>query len=119
MGLNVMSNEFGDRLKECLKNIGYTQKRATEELGLSKNAIANYVAGRIPDALILYKIAKLCSVSMEWLLTGHDPLIQSPSANSTDELEEHFLNKYRELSPSNRMKVLGYMDALSQNFENK
>lgn len=67
-----MSEKFGKRLKKALKQAGYTQAKATEELGLSKNAITNYVSGRIPDTLILYKLANLCNVSMEWLLSGKE-----------------------------------------------
>jgi len=69
-----LSVEFGDRLKQALKKAGYTQAKATETLELSKNAITNYVAGRIPEAAILNKLSKLCNVSMEWLLTGEEPI---------------------------------------------
>ncbi|KYG91232.1 hypothetical protein A0U40_15995 [[Bacillus] sp. KCTC 13219] len=79
----MTTNKFGERLKIALKDAGYTQKKATESLGLSKNAITNYVAGRIPDAQILYKLARLCSVSMEWLLTGDDDY-------STYPIQEHY-----------------------------
>lgn len=63
-------NEFAERLRLALKRAGYTQKRATEELKLSKNAITNYMNGRIPDAAILYRLSKLLDVTMEWLLEG-------------------------------------------------
>lgn len=63
-------NNFAERLRSALKSAGYTQKRATEELNLSKNAMTNYTNGRIPDATILYKLAKLLNVTMEWLLEG-------------------------------------------------
>lgn len=63
-------NEFAERLRLALKQAGYTQKRATEELNLSKNAITNYMNGRIPDATILYRLSKLLNVTMEWLLEG-------------------------------------------------
>lgn len=72
-----MEHKFGERLKVALKKAGYSQKSATEKLGLSKNALTNYVAGRIPEALILYNLSQLCSVSMEWLLTGKEEFDES------------------------------------------
>lgn len=82
-----LGNNFGERLKNALSNAGYSQKRATEILELSKNAITNYVSGRIPDTLILHKLAKLCSVSMEWLLVGEESFICSVNhKNHSDSL---------------------------------
>ena len=104
-----MTNNFGERLKMALKAAGYTQKKATEELELSKNAITNYVAGRIPDAQILYKLAQLCSVSMEWLLTGEDhPSHSTEKANS---YEMELLQLFRRLSQEDQLRTLGYIES--------
>lgn len=84
-----MSVEFGKRLKKALKKAGYSQAKATEKLELSKNAITNYVAGRIPEAAILHNLAKLCNVSMEWLLTGEEPIQEEYLINK----EEHLINE--------------------------
>lgn len=80
--------EFGQRLKECLKNAGYTQKKATEKLGLSKNAILNYTKGRIPTTQILHQLSQMCGVSMEYLLTGLDR--ESPSNNQIKTLLQYY-----------------------------
>lgn len=110
-----MSNNFGERLKMSLKQSGYTQKAATEELELSKNAITNYVGGRIPDALILYKLAKLCSVSMEWLLTGEN---SEYTIEETSSIETEVLDKLRGLPEDDQPKVIGYIDAMLVNSDN-
>jgi len=96
--------EFGERLKRCLKESGYTQIKATEELKLSKNAILNYTKGRIPEAKILYDLANLCNVSMQYLLTGKDNLINL----SND--EKLLLEKYNILSEKNKGKVENFID---------
>ena len=64
------SKEFGDRLRKALKVKGLTQIEAANLISITKNAMNNYVQGRIPETTILYKLALLCSVSMEWLLSG-------------------------------------------------
>ncbi|WP_341301539.1 helix-turn-helix domain-containing protein [Lysinibacillus sp. FSL H8-0500] len=104
-----MTNNFGERLKMALKAAGYTQKKATEELELSKNAITNYVAGRIPDAQILYKLAQLCSVSMEWLLTGEDHPSHSTEKENSYEME--LLQLFRRLSQEDQLRTLGYIES--------
>lgn len=65
-----MFENFGSRLREALETANLTQKAVAEKLGITPQAMNNYVNGRIPETTILFGIAKLCSVSMEWLLTG-------------------------------------------------
>lgn len=101
-----MFKEFGKRLKDSLKETGYTQARATEELKLSKNAIGNYVKGRIPEAKILYQLAHICGVSMEYLLTGKETINQYELTLE----EQKLLNQYRELNEKNKAKVEGYTE---------
>lgn len=100
-----MSEEFGERLKKCLKEAGYTQLKATEELQLSKNAILNYTKGRIPEANILHALSKLCNVSMEYLLTGKS------NFDKLTEKEINLLEKYNLLDHENKIKVEGYIDS--------
>ncbi len=107
-----MTDNFGERLKLALKRAGYSQKKATEELQLSKNAITNYVAGRIPDAQILYKLAKLCSVSMEWLLTGEEYIPKQESLNPD---ESELLELFRKLPYRDQLKAIGYMESALSN----
>lgn len=120
-----VSKDFGERLKQALKEAGYSQKSASEVLGLSKNAMTNYAGGRIPEAMILYRIAKLCSVSMEWLLTGEgergaveariaNAEVSSYSSTGTDlsPQEIEFVAKIRQLTKENRIKVEGIVEGL-------
>lgn len=103
-------NEFGQRLKSALKSAGFTQAKATEELELSKNAITNYVGGRIPDAIILYKLSNLLGVSMEWLLTGEEtqaaekkePQVAAPVLTRE---ESEMIAKYKQLDCEGREDI--------------
>jgi transcriptional regulator with XRE-family HTH domain len=118
-----MSKEFGERLKKALNEAGHTQKSASEELGLSKNAMTNYAGGRIPEAMILYRIAKLSSVSMEWLLTGEEHAPNGDQVSSTEEgahlpglevevRDIELLTKIKQLSRDNRIKVEGVIEGM-------
>lgn len=68
-------NGFGERLSLAMKNKNITNTQITEELGLSKNAIGNYKNNNIPRADILYAISQKIGVSMEWLLTGKNNIL--------------------------------------------
>ena len=113
-------NDFGERLRKALKNAGYTQARATEELKLSKNAMTNYVNGRIPDATILYNLSKLLGLSMEYLLTGKETKARQqttddsiPDSNSFGKLtddEIKVLTLYRQLSNKDKAKIEGMLE---------
>lgn len=111
---------FGKRLKEVLKGNNLTQKDVAQELGVSKTAINNYVQGRIPDAIILYKLASKCNVSVEWLLTG----LTNRDVNSTkvesvkdsgnlvllSKDEEYLIKLFRKFSPRDQIKIEGMIE---------
>lgn len=116
---------FGARLKSAIKKTGLTQKSAAKKLNISTQALTNYITkNRIPEAMILYRIAKLCSVTMEWLLTGEDQT-SVEKKGITEEIggdpQENFyllpeetgvLNKFRQLSRDKQIKVEGIIEGL-------
>lgn len=109
---------FGERLKIALKSSGYSQSKITEELNLSKNAITNYVNGRLPKADILYDIAKSLNVSMEWLLTGTDSESKFNDAKTSfnknfielNEKELNVINMYRKLNNDTQRQIDGMLE---------
>lgn len=111
-------NNFGERLKQALKNAGYTQARATEELKLSKNAMTNYVKGRIPDATILYNLSNLLGLSMEWLLTGKETKQQENNDGIADnnvnekltDDEIRLIKLFRQLNDKEKIKIEGMLE---------
>lgn len=77
----VSKKELGARLKIAIKNSGKTQKEIANLLGISENALVNYVKGkRVPDAILAYKIAQLCDIDLVWLFLGKE----SSSNNISD-----------------------------------
>ncbi len=69
---------------------------AIEELGLSQNAITNYIKGRLPKTQILYQLSHICDVSIEYLLTGNDTNMQ------LDEQTKLLLKFYNKLDKQNK-----------------
>lgn len=63
-------SEFGKRLKERRKKLGYRRRQEFADLlGVSPQAIGNYEMGkRIPDADILARMAHALGCSVDWLL---------------------------------------------------
>ena len=98
-------NTFAERLRLALKSSRYKKKKVTEELGLSKNSITNYLNGRIPESTILYKISKLLNVSMEWLISGNDITNKIQGISNLSEEEIHLITLYRKLTPRDQVKI--------------
>lgn len=111
-------DKFGERLKIALKSSGYTQAKITEELNLSKNAITNYVNGRLPKVDILYNIAKTLNVSMEWLLSGIESDFkfndEKESFNKNfielSERELRVISRYRKLNNETQNQIDGMLE---------
>lgn len=91
---DINSKEFGERLRLAIKISNLTQKDLAEKVGVSKTAINNYVGGRIPDTIILYKISKFLSVNIEWLLANENPNSTSVDFDITEkESKTEFSNE--------------------------
>ncbi len=107
--------DFGERLKTSIKNANLTQKHIAETLGITPQAFTNYISkNRIPETMILYQISRLCSVSMEWLLTGEGCMdVQGHITNANLLPEEvQLLGMIRQLSRDNRIKLEGIVEGL-------
>ncbi|MGA9768746.1 MAG: helix-turn-helix transcriptional regulator [Blastocatellia bacterium] len=70
---------FGDRFQYAFK--GKTTEEIAKILGLSDQAVRNYINGRIPDKEVIVKIAEATDVSMSWLLIEKG----SPNIPSSEE----------------------------------
>ena len=68
---------FGENLKQELAYSGMLKKELAAETGIHKRAIDTYVRTKasMPPADVAVKIAKALGVSVEYLVTGEDPLI--------------------------------------------
>ena len=117
---NINPLEFGQRLKDSLKNCNITQKDIAQIIGVSKTSINNYVQGRIPDTVILHQLASKCNVSMEWLLTGEENCVLDSTKIELDETEntpihltdeeKHFIDLIRQIPDRERAKIEGMLE---------
>ena len=65
---------FGDKLKECRKNINKTQREMAVDLDMTEGGYKNYELGnREPKIETLNKIADYFDVSIDFL-TGRDDI---------------------------------------------
>ena len=66
--------EVGKRLKEARLSTGFTQKQVGQQLGIAQSSINRWETGKDePPPGGLVALATLYAVSIDWLLTGHDP----------------------------------------------
>lgn len=82
---------LGCRLFELLKAKDMTQKELAYTIGVSEVSISRYVNnGRKPRAIVLYKIAEVLGVSVEYLLTGNKnmEIEEQPTAFDVEKVVE-------------------------------
>ena len=66
-----MVNNLKERIKELRKNLGLTQQKFADRLGLKRQTIAAYEIGNIePSDSTLLLICKEFGISEKWLRTG-------------------------------------------------
>lgn len=66
---------FSEKLKYLRKQRGYTQQELADLLGISPSAVGMYEQGRRqPDSHTLYKISRLLSVTVDYLVNDDDAL---------------------------------------------
>lgn len=75
---------FAQRLKQVIKTKAITQKKAADELQITRPQFTRYCNGQIPGPAILLDIIHWAGCSMQWLLTGEE---------MTDTERPHHLDK--------------------------
>jgi putative transcriptional regulator len=60
----------GTQIKELRKNLGYTQARLAEEVGLTPNTIARYERDELKPSPPVLKLLRLLELSMELSKAG-------------------------------------------------
>ena len=100
------AEEIGKRIDQIRRSKNWKQKDIYDRAQMSNVAMSNYINGkRIPDTESIYKIAKALEVSIEYLLTGEDFRPELPDQ------EEKLLELFRQLSPEDKIKIFGYLEA--------
>lgn len=78
-GVDLQRAEVAQRLREAREYVGLSQDEVAQALGLSRPAITNIETGnRKVEAVELERLAKLYGQSVNYLLSGEDPLAAAP-----------------------------------------
>ena len=69
--------EIGNRLKNARVEIGLTQEKVAEEIGVSRQTVSNWENGKFyPDIVSVIKLSDLYSVSLDELLKEDKNMIR-------------------------------------------
>ena len=63
---------FADRLITVLTQAGIRPKDLASRIDVPLEVVEACIKGKVPEAEVLYRIAKGLDVTMEWLLTGEE-----------------------------------------------
>jgi transcriptional regulator with XRE-family HTH domain len=70
--MNIDHVQVASRIRGIMRGLGLTQAGLAQALSTTQPAVSKYLQGRMPPAEVLYRLAGLAEVSMEWILTGRD-----------------------------------------------
>lgn len=108
------SQNFGETLEKLIKLKGFTKKVIAEKIGYTAGGFNHFVKGRVPDGLLLKKIADILDVTMEELLTGEAP----NSAIETPEVRK-LLAILDRGEPEDTAYLRGVIDTMYRKLEEK
>ena len=98
-------------LKKIAKARNKSLTSLAVELGVSQEAISQYISGKIsPKLSIVIKMSKILNVSVDYLLDLTDDVITSDF--KIDENELSLIENYRKLDNKNKIKVEAYLQAM-------
>ena len=79
----------------------FTQYEIAEQLGISQQEVSRYECGKTKAPInYIIDIAELCHVSVDYIL-GRKP----ETTDMLSDEESELINTYRELSPTNKIRV--------------
>jgi len=83
--------EINERLKLIRQNLGLSQQKLAEELGLQRNIVADVERGKVknPNFKLLRKLEEKYNINPDWLLTGEGEMYktQKGGINVAEKLE--------------------------------
>ena len=103
---------FAERVRHFRKLRGITQAELAQAADLTPGAIGDIESGRSKSTPAIDLIARALDVSTNMLREGMDLSSQQYSEGSLSSRERKLLDRYRQLTPSARIKLDGYIDGL-------
>lgn len=102
---------LANKLKLLREKKGMTKKEVAEAVGVHPSSIGNLEKGSIPQADLLYNLAKLFDVSMEYLIDSTiDQEIEFTQFHALNNDEMTLLNLYGQLSDRDQEEVIGIIN---------
>ena len=105
-----------ENLKTIREKRNRNQLNVAINVGVSQEMISSYESGRsYPSAQTLIELAKFLDTSTDYLLGLTDNSTPAKYLNNTNLSEEeiNLLNHYNSLSKDDKLKLQGYLDAIS------
>ena len=118
-----MKNEFASFFAQKRKQLGYSQNKIANELGISDQAVSNWERGvTFPDLSYLSDIAKVLNTNVLSLIIGKDKTINiKENINFDIQRFSQYLSKLRKskkLTQNDLGKILGVSGQNISKFEN-
>ena len=117
------------RLKELRKELGLTQQEFADRLGIKRNTIATYEAGKSkPSDSAAVLICNTFNVSMDWLRNGTGEMFAPVSADELDAfIEKHncspafsvLIKKLAALPPDQQAAVIDFFDGFAADLKKR
>jgi len=96
MVYDLLTKNFGLRVKYQRNEVGLGQVQLAKKVGVSKTTIQNYESGIIPKGKYLAKLSRVLKCSIDWLLIGEESpyikeafILKDPSWMTEKELAEY------------------------------
>jgi len=110
---NIMKSKeghfvIGPRILDTAKAKKISQETLAKKLKLGQSAVSAWRKMSNPPIDKIEQIAKILGVSVEYLVTGCEPVTKEPPKNLAGD-ERKLLLMYRGLNDSNKQKVLDYV----------
>lgn len=103
---------MNERIKELRKELGLTQQKFANSIGVKQNTVAQYEMGRNPPTgTVVTLICHEFGVNEEWLRTGVGPMLRE---KTRDEDLAEFFGKVLAGDPDFRRRLLSAMSRLTE-----
>lgn len=108
-----------ERIRKLRRTLDLTQQEFSERLGIKRNTIANYEAGRNePTDSVVSLIVKVYNVNETWLRTGEGEMFEEEPPSEIDDLARRFdltnrerilVERFCGLKPESREAVMNFI----------
>lgn len=122
----IMNAAFSKRLESLLDERGLRKADLAKHLKVERSTITRYAQGRVPDAETLDRIARLFSVSTDYLLGRTDDptgtarkstAVYLDESGSPEELIVVFRGRRQDLSPNYKKALIALLEEAHRKME--